>query len=214
VVDFLSFFNADSATVTLTVKFDENGTEFNLWQGTLATGERLEYADGQGFRSFTAAGAEKVQQSVGLPTSTGEVVASTSANVVNNNAVANTLENVTGLVLPVLSGVRYWFKATIPYSAAATTTGSRWSLTGPAVSQLNYYSKYTLTSTTFTSNFLSAFSLPAASNATSLTVGNIALLEGIIIPSADGDLQVVFASEVSASAITALAGAFLRLRAL
>lgn len=215
VVDLLSFFNLDSASATLTVKLDANGTEFILWRGVLATEERLEYVDGQGFRAFTAQGAEKVQQSIGLPSNaSGETYATITSNVINNNATANTLADVTGLVLPITAGTIYWFKAEIPYSSAATTTGSRWTINGPAFTRLNYRSTYTLTATTVTTNGATAYQIPAASNASSLTLGNVAEIEGIILPASSGNLQVQFASEVSSSAITALAGATLKLRAL
>ena len=52
-----------------------------------------------------------------------------------------------------------------------------------------------------------AHDLPAACSTTSLTTDNIAVVEGQIKPSANGYLQLRFASEVANSAITAKAGA-------
>ena len=51
-----------------------------------------------------------------------------------------------------------------------------------------------------------AYAIPAASNASSLTAGNVAIIEGVITPSASGTMQVTHASEVISSAITAKAG--------
>lgn len=213
VVDFLSVYNADTVAATVTVKFDANGTEYALWSGVLSNGERLEYADGQGFRAFTNIGAEKVQQTIGAPSTTTENLVVLGSDVTNNNASANTLANVTGLAFDVTAGVTYWFDATIPYTAAATTTGSRWTINGPATpTLLAYASEYTLTATSQTVNYATAYLIPAASNATSLTAGNIAYLQGIIKPSANGTVQVQFASEVSSSAVVAKAGAILRYR--
>jgi hypothetical protein len=128
-------------------------------------------------------------------------------NVVNNNAVANTIANVTGLSFPVVAGTTYRFYALIRYTSAATTTGSRWSVSGPAnPTLLNYVSRYTVSATAVTTNNATAYDLPAASNATSLTAGNICVIEGIITPSQNGTFIIRFASEVSNSAITALAG--------
>lgn len=56
---------------------------------------------------------------------------------------------------------------------------------------------------------LTAYDLPAAANATSLTTGGLAIVEGQIKPSADDYLQLRFASEVANSAIIAKAGACL-----
>jgi hypothetical protein len=133
-----------------------------------------------------------------------------TADVTNNNASANTIANVTGLSFAVLSGVTYWFEALIPYTSAATTTGSRWSITGPASpTLLTYRSEYTLTATTFTNNVANAYDAPSASNASSLTAGNLATIWGVIRPSANGTVTMRFASEVASSAIVAKAGAVL-----
>lgn len=129
--------------------------------------------------------------------------------VTNNNASANTIADVTGLSFSVVSGSIYWFKFIILYTSAATTTGSRWSISGPSSpTLLRYYSKYTLTATTETTNYLAAYDTPAAASATSLTTGNLAIIEGMIQPSGNGTVIARFASEVSGSAITALAGSF------
>jgi hypothetical protein len=66
-----------------------------------------------------------------------------NGNVVNNNASANTIADVTGLSFPVTAGTTYRFYAMIRYSSAATTTGSRWSVSAPAnPTLLNYVSRY------------------------------------------------------------------------
>lgn len=140
----------------------------------------------------------------------GPTVVVLAADVTNNNAVANTLADVTGIAFPVVAGETYWFEAVIAYTAQATTTGSRWVLNGPALTMLNLRSEWTLTATTITANCASAYNIPAACNATSLAAGNIATLWGIVKPSANGTVQVRFASEVANSAITAKAGSTLR----
>jgi hypothetical protein len=141
--------------------------------------------------------------------STAENVVTLGADVINNNATLNTIADVTGLSFPVTSGVTYHFSALINYTSAATTTGSRWAINGPAATTISYTSKYTLTATTETSNYASAYDSPAASNASSLATGNIAVIEGIVTPSANGTITVRFASEVASSAITAKAGSTL-----
>jgi len=49
VVDFLSIYNADTVTQTITVKLDVSGTEYVLWKGNVASGNTLMYVDGNGF---------------------------------------------------------------------------------------------------------------------------------------------------------------------
>lgn len=134
-----------------------------------------------------------------------------SVDRTNNNAVANTLQDVTGLSFPVVAGQRYWFRFYIIYTAQATTTGSRWTLNGPAFTGLSYMSEYSLTGTTTTRNAqVIAYNSPAASNATSAATGpsNVAQIEGFIQPSANGTLIARFASEVANSAIIAKVGSF------
>jgi hypothetical protein len=127
-------------------------------------------------------------------------------NQINNNGTANTLESISGLSIEVVPGT-YWFRFTCHYDSAATTTGSRWSITGPTTSALSYHSRYSLTTTTqTTNNGLSAYDLPAASNLTSVAAGNLAVIEGIATFTAGGVLTPRFASEISASAVTVKAG--------
>jgi hypothetical protein len=128
--------------------------------------------------------------------------------VTNNNGVANTIQDVTGLSFAVTSGKTYWFKFVIPFTTAASTTGSRWAINGPTNSFLCYNSEYTLTTTTSTRNAaVVAYDSPAASNASSSGSSNIATIEGMILPTANGTVIARFASEVLSSAVTALAGA-------
>ncbi len=134
-----------------------------------------------------------------------------ASDVINNSAVANTIADVTGLSFAVTAGITYRFRAIIYYTSAATGTGSRWSVNGPASpTLLAYNSTYSLTATTNTTNNVAVYNVPAACNASSATTaGNIAQIEGIIRPSASGTVTVRFASEVANSAITAKAGSTL-----
>lgn len=209
IVDMLSVFNKDTVNSEVTVKFDANGTEYILFKTTLGTGEKLEYQEGQGFRVFANSGAIKNSINQGSNTITSGLSAVVLANdVINAEAVANTIKDVTGLSFAVTSGKTYYFQFIIPYTAAATTTGSRWSINGPA-GVATWTSEYSLTGTTTTRNAnVITYDLPAASNATSAaTTNNRAIIEGYITPSANGTVIARFASEVTVSAITAKAGA-------
>lgn len=127
-------------------------------------------------------------------------------DVINNNGVANTLADVTGLSFPVTAGSTYKFKFVIVYSSAATTTGSRWTINGPATTHMSYSSIYPTSATAITNNpALAAYNSPSSSNASSLTTNNRCIIEGEITPSANGTVIARFASEITASAITAVA---------
>ncbi len=128
------------------------------------------------------------------------------------NSLADTLTD-TGLAFPVVAGRGYWFRASVSFTADATSTGSRWSVSGPpAPVRLSYMSSYSLTGTTRTINEgLSAYDLPSAASLTSASAGaNTAVVEGHIEPSASGLVAVRFASEVAGSAITAKRGSILQ----
>jgi hypothetical protein len=209
VVDFLTIYNADSINATITVRFNANSVIYILFKATLAAGETIVFQEGKGFFVLANSGAIKHSINQGNNTiGTALTAVVLGADVINNNAVANTIQSVTGLEFAVTAGNTYCFEYWIQYTAAATTTGSRWSITGPAVpTMLSYTSRYTLTATSITTNaLLQAYDLPAASNATSVVAMNMAIIEGIIKPSASGTVIPRFASEVANSAITAKAG--------
>jgi len=211
IIDFVSIYNKDTVNAVVTVKLDANGTAYILCKVTLATTERLQYQEGVGFQVFASTGAVKQSINQGANASTSGITAVVlGSDVINNNAVANTIADVTGLSFSVTNSKMYWFKFIIYYTAAATTTGSRWGVncsTGTAAN-LSMISEYSLTTTTTTRNALiQAFDSPAASNATSAATGNnMAIIEGYFIPTANGTFIARFASEVSSSAITAKAG--------
>jgi len=210
-IDFISIYNKDTVNAVVTVKLDANGTEYILCKVTLATTERLQYQEGVGFQVFASTGAVKQSINQGANASTSGITAVVlGSDVTNNNAVANTIADVTGLSFSVTAGKLYWFKFIIYYTAAATTTGSRWGVNCSAgtAANLSMKSEYSLTTTTTTRNAnVQGFDLPAASNATSAATGNnMAVMEGYFIPSADGTFIARFASEVSSSAIVAKAG--------
>jgi hypothetical protein len=119
-----------------------------------------------------------------------------------------TLADVTGLSFSVKAGVSYRFEFFVVYQTAATTTGITLSVNGPA------------------SPTALAFWVDVPSNATTRVLGNrrtydtgatgagvdtinsnvLAIVRGVITPSADGTLIVRYASEVGSSGVTVKAG--------
>lgn len=202
-----------STAQDVTLNHTDGTTSVELIKVTLAAGECLHYHEAAGFWISDAFGRVKTNinnNGSGAAINALNLVVLAS-DVVNNNGTANTIADVTGLSFSVTAGETYHFEFIIPYTAAATTTGSRWSISGPgSPTLLNYTSQYTLTATSMTTNYATAYDIPAASNATSLTAGNVAWIAGIIKPSANGTVIARFASEVASSAITAKAGALLK----
>jgi hypothetical protein len=216
-VKTLTIRNTHATTAnTVTVQVFDGTTAFELYKVTLAAGETLFYQESAGFFVHDAQGRVKSNDAAG---GSGAAVnqlnlVTLASDVVNNNAVANTKRDVTGLGFSVTAGETYWFKFTIAYQSAAATTGSRWSITGPASPTiLAMAQQNTLTVTTSTLGNNSAYDTPAASNTSSVAsplAGNMARIEGVIRPSANGTVTARFASEIANSAITAKAGSLLQ----
>lgn len=212
-VKTLTVRNRDAtASNAITVLHTDGTNAVELVKVTLYAGWTLHYHEAAGFWVTDTNGAAVTINNVnGIPAAVNATnLVVLSGDVTNNNATANTMQDVTGLSFAVTAGQTYKFKFTIPYTSAATTTGSRWSINGPASpTLLNYSSRYALTATSETVNYATAYDIPAAANATSLTAGNVAVIEGFITPSGNGTVIARFASEVSSSAIVAKAGALL-----
>ena len=213
-IDELSVYNADTANATVTIRFNANGTTYILFQVVLAPTETLKYQEGEGFFVTASTGARKLSINQGANASaTGMTTVVLGSDVINNNGVANTIADVTGLSASLTANKMYWFKFVIYYTSAATTTGSRWAVNTSAgtAANLSMVSEYSLTTTTTTRNALiQAFDSPSAANATSATTtNNMAILEGYFIPTANCTFIARFASEVLSSAITAKAGSVL-----
>lgn len=208
--------NTAASSNAIVVKKDISGTEYDLFTVTLGPNEALHYTDGQGWQAFTNAGSVKESCNQGIaPISTSMSAVVLSSDRTNNNATANTIADVTDLSFPVTTGT-YWFRFVIWYTSAATATGSRWTINGPANSLLGYRQSWGLSAVgtsgtdVMTEHNAGAYDTPSASNATSSTAtagqANIAIIEGLITPTASGNVIARFASEVSSSAIVAKAG--------
>lgn len=177
-----------------------------LWQIGTSWGDPNQDPSQMGSAAYLGVNAAVVDRTTAIGQRS---VVTLTADSVNNNAVANSLQNMTPNVLsfPILANKRYAFRAFATYDAAATTTGSRWTIYC-ATGTPNYRSEYALTATSRTFNEgLTTYQAPAASNATSAaTTGNTALVEGVITAGASDDtVYFQFASEVASSAITAKA---------
>ena len=210
IVDYISIQNTDTGSKNVSIVFNDNSTIYELFITNLAAGEKIEFQEGLGFKVLTNAGSVKTSINQGNNTYSSSLSAvQLGSDVINSNITANTMADVTGLSFAVASNTSWYFKFVIRYDSAATTNGSRFSISGPASPiSLCYMSEYSLTATTTTRNAnVIGYDLPAASNATSGQVtGNNAIIEGIIHALVDGTVTARFASEGSGLPIIAKAG--------
>ncbi len=133
-------------------------------------------------------------------------------DVTDSTGNACTMADVTGLSFAVASGSNYHFHASILYTAAAATTGSKFSVTSPSSPTLLAFSNRSgLTNTTesFSYENTNDGGVCTTDSPSTAAQGNIATLEGMIRPSANGTLQLRMGTEVDTSAITVKAGSTL-----
>lgn len=120
-----------------------------------STNKGLVPASGGGSTSFLRADGV-----FAIPSSSGRQLATLTSDVTNNNVIGNTLENVTGLSFSVQAGISYRFYATIPYTSSSQNNGSRWTINAPTTTLLSYSSRYTLSATSETINYLNTPNAP------------------------------------------------------
>jgi hypothetical protein len=216
IVDHISVYNTDTTSKVVTVSIFDGTTDFVLMRVSLGVDEMLQYVEGAGFSTYNAAGALKtIVTGTANTVSTGWSTNVLASDVINNNAVANTIADVTGLSFPVVTSTRYWFEFLIYYTANATSTGLRYSINGPTTSELAFYVSYPNGTATATGTdnmaevVVSVYDTPAAATLNNNTIG-VAYLRGMVRPTADGNIILRHASEVSSAAITTKAGSIVR----
>ena len=209
VVDFISIFNKDTVSVTVKLVMNDGVSTYTIFSTVLLQGEKLEYTDKNGFTVFSASNAIKILDTKQQVPFGNESTAIATADVSDTTTVTTP---INGLSFQTIVGATYYFRAIVQYTAAATTTGSRFFaiVSGGAGTNRYLMSNYSLTTTTITNNQgMSSFGQGLA-NATSATTGsNIAIVEGFFDVTTASTFQIAFASEVVGSAITAKAGSVL-----
>lgn len=120
--------------------------------------------------------------------------------------------NVAGLSFAVKNGKRYWFEFRVLYRAAATTTGLALSLTVPTFTKFGaVVTVPTSVAADGTANIyrgdITASADQVIGTGTPATGSDyVGEVRGILVPSADGTLQLAYASEVNGSAVTIAQG--------
>lgn len=212
IIDFISIHNPNSASITVDLKVDANGTQRTLFKNSIPPSESLHYQDGFGFYIVSTAGTQKETITSGIPPASG-INFATGGTAISSNGTS--LRIVPNLSFPVLPSKSYYFKALCAFSASATSVGSRWSITGPSnISILGYKSMYSRFSFNSNSNVnntvtrnsnVSIYDSPSSASSTSATTGgNLAIIEGLIKTNATGSVSVDFASSLAGAGITCL----------
>jgi len=214
-VDYVNVYNEDTASIVCTIKVGSRV----LCKLTVWAGETLIYTAESGWYILSAFGTVRTSiNQIASPATSGQSIVILANDVINDDATANTMLDVTGLEFPLTSGKLYDFKFVCQYATNITTNGSRWSIMASAgtAALCTYQSRYSLTATTQTLNaHLQAFDSPATANASCpSTTNNLAVIEGVIRANASGSLVARFASELAGPTnfITCKAGSFVLYR--
>ena len=142
---------------------------------------------------------------IAVPNGFPTILTTTATQANTSNTV---YQNMNVLQFPVVAGKVYKFKAFIVYNSAATTTGIRLRATAPN----NYWYSMTITSTATTSQYRAFYNNGTTgllSTASVATTGNVAEVDGILMPTTSGNFIIQFASETNGSAITIQPGSVL-----
>lgn len=153
--------------------------------------------DNEAIRVFEdlASTATRAEDSAGEVFSLKTSVTAPDTNLVNSGLLATLAANST-----------YKFEFVGVYSVASVAVGTLWTIEGPSPSILAYRSEWALTSSSNSVYQYASYDLPLSANASSSSIlGNTVKIEGIIKPTANGVLQMKFASG-GVSDVTLLAG--------
>jgi hypothetical protein len=115
-------------------------------------------------------------------------------------SAGNAYANVTGLSFPVTAGLTYSFRFVCTYEVSSTAYGTAWAIDGPTNSYLSYYSQLspTIGGSTFVANLnLTAYDGATATGSTDTVTGNIAIIEGVIAPTANGTVIARFKTDAT-----------------
>lgn len=180
--------NKDSSSATITMIYDQNGTDYELHKVILASGECLEYIEGIGW--FVVSTTAKLETMLRV---TADITYSTAA----------TFADITGLTVAVKNGKNYVFNSEIIHISAVATTGAQFGVNGPTMTYVIAATIDTVT-TSVTGATLSAGAVTALNTAvTAQTSGSasnsLAHIAGQFTPSADGTFAMRATAEVAAS---------------
>ena len=209
VVDYISVYNADTVSATVTIQFNDNGTLYNLCVVVLGVGEKVEYQEGKGFKVLSTTGSERISNNSPclLENSHLTYVFTTG----DTNTTSTAYSDITDLSFSVDAGQMYWFRFVIPYTTTNVSFGAKFAVNGPASPTFLSYQVINAdgTGAIRLNRGLSTYDAAVSSN-NGTTAGNIAIIEGVIIPSSNGTLIGRFGNEAASQSNTVKAGAMVK----
>jgi hypothetical protein len=181
--------NDASLTVNVTVNYNVSATLYTVFKTLLNPGDVLTYTENLGWFVYSAVAKLDAKRYV-----TSDVVFATAA----------TFADVTGLTVPVVSGLKYNFEAHLYHISNATTTGAQFGVNGPSMTNLLIATIDTVTASV-TASVHSAGSATAVNTAaTAQSTGSagvtLGILSGGFEPSASGTFAIRGTSEVTVAA--------------
>ena len=191
--------NKDTVDTTdVAVVFNQNATLFELFKATLKAGETLNYVEGVGWFTYQSSRLDRWLR--------------VASNVVN---ATTSFADVTGLTCPVENGKTYCFEAHLYHTNDATTTGSRFGINGPTLSNIRVGVIDTVTNSVSASAHAAGAlgtavdTSPDGPTTTGSTAARLGIMSGSFQAGGPGTFAIRCQSEVAvASGLTVLAGSW------
>lgn len=121
------------------------------------------------------------------------------------------VSDITGLSFSVVSGTYYHFRFIIPFATASTTTGIALTMTFPAATVFAAAVRIPVIPDSVSGEFQgwikTTGDVVIGTGVPTTTENFLATIEGMILPSVDGTIQVRFRSEIDTSLVTVRQGA-------
>jgi hypothetical protein len=141
------------------------------------------------------------------------LVANKSVKITSDQSSTSTSTgDVTGLSFSVTSGTYYKFKFVVVFRSAATSTGIKLGINAPSSTVFSATAKIPSaadgTGGSFHGWITSSGDIVTSSGVEATATDYVAIIEGMILPSASGTVQLIFASGVGSSQITIRNGSF------
>ena len=119
--------------------------------------------------------------------------------------------DVTDLSFAVVAGRTYKFKIFCQFDVTNAATGTRWAVNGPAFTRLFYNVIVSSTNAAGTQANVAyqTYDGPAVTTGSNFTTNNCAIIEGIVVPSANGTIITRFACELTITSVTCKTGSYI-----
>lgn len=127
VIDYVSVYNDDTVSQTVTIKLDANGTEYILYKGVLTNGATLTYVDGQGWANTSNNLTPLLHNKKVLSGALYETFDRDMCNEVNTAVLSSGRLSLQAIWLPAnttISSISFWSATT----AAGTPTNQLFGL--------------------------------------------------------------------------------------